>query len=229
MAKIKICGLFRECDIDYVNEAKPDHIGFILNFPKSHRNITPEFAKHLKERLNPGIKAVGVFVNQEIDQVVHAASLIGLDVIQLHGAEDDEYIEELRKRISLYEQDKGDSLNSTNDQKSGVERKSQIEIWKAFKIQSHEDLKKAENSAADEILLDNGYGTGKVFDWSIAAGFERDFFLAGGLNPDNIKEAIRTLKPKLVDISSGVETERLKDREKIIAAVRAVREASEGN
>ncbi|MCR5767564.1 MAG: phosphoribosylanthranilate isomerase [Lachnospiraceae bacterium] len=202
MTKIKICGLFRECDIDYVNEAKPDYIGFILNFPKSHRNITPEFAKQLKDRLAPGIRAVGVFVNQEIEQVIDAAETIGLDVIQLHGAEDDEYIARLRNEL----------------------RQRSVQIWKAFKIRSADDIEPARRSTADEILLDNGYGTGQAFDWSLAGGFDREFILAGGLTPENLSEAIHTLKPKLVDISSGVETEKVKDREKILAAVSTVRE-----
>ena len=202
MTKIKICGLFRECDIDYVNEAKPDYIGFILNFPKSHRNITPEFAKQLKDRLAPEIRAVGVFVNQEIEQVIDAAETIGLDVIQLHGAEDDEYIARLRSEL----------------------RQRSVQIWKAFKIRSADDIEPARRSTADEILLDNGYGTGQAFDWSLAGGFDREFILAGGLTPENLREAIHTLKPKLVDISSGVETEKVKDREKILAAVSTVRE-----
>ena len=200
MAKIKICGLFRECDIDYVNEAQPDYIGFILNFPKSHRNITPEYAKELKSRLLPTIRTVGVFVDQDIDPVADAARTIGLDVVQLHGSEDNDYISRLRERIS-----------------------STIQIWKAFRVRSEEDLRIAEKSAADEILLDNGYGTGQAFDWSLAGDLRREFCLAGGLTPENICEAIRMLNPKLVDISSGVETGKVKDRDRILAAVRLVR------
>ncbi|MBO4416086.1 MAG: phosphoribosylanthranilate isomerase [Lachnospiraceae bacterium] len=211
MTKIKICGLFRECDIDYVNEACPDYIGFILNFPKSHRNVTPETAKNLKSRLSPDIRAVGVFVNQEIEYVIDAARTIGLDVIQLHGTEDNEYIKKLRERID-------GAITGNKHNGSG-----NIQIWKAFKIQASEDLENARKCIADEILLDNGYGTGKAFDWSIAGGFDREFCLAGGLNPDNVSEAIKQLKPKLVDISSGVETDKVKDKEKILKAVKAVR------
>ena len=200
MTKIKICGLSREVDIDYVNEAKPDYIGFILNFPKSRRNITPERAAGLKKNLKSGIRAVGVFVNQPVEAVLDAADTIGLDVIQLHGSEDNDYIKELRN-------------------------KTDREIWKAFKIRSAEDLIKAEKSAADQILLDNGYGTGEVFDWSLAGGIKRPFLLAGGLTPENIPDAVSRLHPLLLDISSGVETEGYKDREKILAAVRAARQA----
>ncbi len=198
MTLIKICGLYRTADIDHVNEAKPDYIGFILNFPKSHRNLAPSQASALRQRLAPGIKAVGVFVDQPAEAVSAAAAQIGLDVIQLHGHEDNTYIAEIRKQTGL-------------------------PVWKAFRIRNAADLTAAENSAADEILLDNGYGTGETFDWSYAASFTRPFLLAGGLTPQNIPEAIRLLHPKMLDISSGVETDKVKDREKILAAVRAAR------
>ncbi len=202
MSKIKICGLFRDCDIDYVNEAAPDYIGFIMNFPKSHRSVTPERAAVLRKRLKPGIRAVGVFVDQPVETVSAAAKIIGLDVIQLHGQEDAEYISVLRETGSL-------------------------PVWKAFRVRTVSDLKEAEQSIADEILLDNGYGTGSCFDWSCLAGFSRPFILAGGLTPENIPEAIRLFSPILLDISSGVETEKAKDRSKILAAVRAVRAGAE--
>lgn len=199
MTQIKICGLTRDADIDYVNEAKPDYIGFILHFPKSRRNLTPARAAALRSRLDPAIRAVGVFVDQPLEIVGEAVRIIGLDAIQLHGGEDDAYISALREKADL-------------------------PIWKAFKIRTDADLAAADASSADEILLDNGYGTGEVFDWTLAAGFTRPFLLAGGLTPENLPGAIHTLRPKLADISSGVETDGVKDRAKILAAVRAVRE-----
>ena len=202
MTEIKICGLFREDDIDYVNEAKPDYTGFILNFPGSHRNITPEFAGKLRGKLSSGIRAVGVFVNQDVDFVVEAAESIGLDVIQLHGQEDEAYMAALRERTPL-------------------------PLWKAFRVRTGDDLTAAKESSADRVLLDNGYGTGMVFDWTIAASFDGPFCLAGGLTPEIIPEAIQQLHPDLVDISSGVEVNGIKDKAKIIAAVRAVRELNE--
>ena len=198
MTKIKICGLRRDADIDYVNEAMPDYIGFILHFPKSHRNVLPETAAAMKKRLDPKIKAVGVFVNQPLDTVTAAAAQIGLDVIQLHGQEDDDYIAALRQQTDL-------------------------PIWKAFKVRTADDLAAAERSTADAVLLDNGYGTGKAFDWTLAAAFTRPFFLAGGLTPEILPDAILKLHPALVDISSGVETDGIKDRSKILAAVCAAR------
>ena len=200
MTKIKICGLYRDADVDYVNEARPDYAGFILLFPKSHRNLTPERAAELRKRLAPGIRAVGVFVDQPAEIVAAAAETVGLDVIQLHGHEDDAAIASLREKTSCA-------------------------IWKAFRVRSAADLDAAGKSAADEVLLDNGYGTGEAFDWSLAGGLDRPFLLAGGLTPENIPEAVHALRPKLVDVSSGVETEKVKDREKILAAVRAAREA----
>ncbi|MBQ1878717.1 MAG: phosphoribosylanthranilate isomerase, partial [Erysipelotrichaceae bacterium] len=128
--------------------------------------------------------------------VQKAAREIGLDVIQLHGHEDDDYIEEIRSQTGLV-------------------------IWKAFKIREPQDLAAAGASKADMVLLDNGYGTGKQFDWSLLDGFDRPFILAGGLREDNIPEAIRMFDPRVLDVSSGVETDKLKDREKILAAVSA--------
>lgn len=198
MTKIKICGLSRKEDIDFVNEAKPDYIGFILHFPKSLRNVSEEQASLLKASLSPDIQTVGVFVDQPLEIVERASQTIGLDVIQLHGEEDESYICDLRERTGL-------------------------PIWKAFRIRSAEDLQKAERSIADEILLDSGYGSGEVFDWNQAASFKRPIILAGGLTPENIPEAISALAPKVVDVSSGVEKDGKKDRNKIMAAVRAAR------
>ena len=216
MSGIKICGLFRACDIDYVNEAKPDYAGFILHFPKSHRNVGPAVAAEMRGRLLTGIRAVGVFVDQPEETVIASAERIGLDAVQLHGHEDDRYIKSLRASLKR-------------------------PVWKAFKVRSEADLMEAERSSADEILLDNGYGTGNAFDWSILSGFSRPYILAGGLTPELITKAGRISKagtfpkagmiskdgtippPKLFDISSGVETDKVKDRDKILAAVRAAR------
>ncbi len=197
--KIKICGLSREQDITYVNESMPDFIGFILDFPKSHRNISPERALELRAGLDPAIRAVGVFVDQPETKVAQVAASGAIDVIQLHGSEDEAYIARLRTMTDK-------------------------PIWKAFKIRGAEDLERAVASSADEILLDNGYGTGEVFDWTLVGDVGRPFLLAGGLTPENIPYALSQLRPKMIDISSGVETDGAKDREKIAAAVKAVRD-----
>ncbi len=200
MTEIKICGLSREEDISFVNEAKPDYIGFILYFPKSRRNIDPERAAELKKLLLPDIKAVGVFVDQNPEIVMQAAKSIPLDIVQLHGHEDEGYIRAVREETG-------------------------IPVWKAFRIESEKDLNAAQNSSADAVLLDSGYGTGKGFDWDLLKGFKRPFILAGGLTPENISGAVRALGPATVDLSSGVETGGCKDREKILSAVRAARQS----
>lgn len=202
MTGIKICGLSRMCDIEYANEARPDYIGFIINFPKSHRNVDPARAAELRRKLDPGIRAAGVFVDQPLTEVAAAAEEIGLDVIQLHGHEDDRYIEEIKSLTGLT-------------------------VWKAFKIRGEADLRAAENSRADAVLLDNGYGTGVAFDWTTVTNFDRPFMLAGGLTPENIPEAIQLMQPVLVDISSGVETDKHKDLSKMRAAVDMVRKFDE--
>ena len=200
MTKIKICGLSRPCDIDYVNEARPDWCGFIINFPKSHRNLTPDQVRELRRGLDASITPVGVFVDQPLEEVAALLNDGSISIAQLHGHEDDAYIAALRTRTPGKE------------------------IWKAYKIRSQADLAAANDSTADLVLLDNGRGTGRTFDWSLLQNFPRPYLLAGGLNPENLPAAIRALRPFGVDLSSGVETERRKDRAKILAAVAAVRE-----
>lgn len=195
--KIKICGLSRPEDIDAVNQYRPDYIGFILNFPKSHRNITPELAKRLHSRLSAGIPAVGVTVNQPLE--VNAALLNDgiADIIQLHGQESDDYVRQLREQT----------------------RKP---VWKAFRIRSQADLDAAAASSADLVLLDNGYGTGTAFDWTLVRDIGRPFALAGGLHAGNLADAAK-MKPYLMDLSSGAETNGVKDAEKIQKLIEIVR------
>ena len=218
--RIKICGMRRIEDIEAANACRPDYIGFILS-PGFRRSVTPEEAEQLALKLAPEILKVGVFVNENIDRVVEAAGF--LDLIQLHGKEDNSYIRELRGRLMgtnapARTNDPGGRSATTNDPRGRS-------LIQAFRIKCADDLKKAMESEADYLLLDNGTGTGEAFDWSLAAGIERPFLLAGGLTPENIPQAIRTLHPKLVDISSGVETDGRKDRNKILAAVRAARDS----
>ncbi len=202
MTRVKICGLFRPCDIEAVNEAGPDYCGFIVHFPKSHRNVTPEQVRILRAKLVPAITPVGVFVDQPVEDVAALLNDGTLSVAQLHGHEDERYIAALRALAPGHE------------------------IWKAFQVRSRKDLDAAKASTADIVLLDNGYGTGQTFDWSLISEVSRPFFLAGGLNPDNLAQAIRQVRPYGVDLSSGVETDRQKDPIKIRAAVAAVRNTS---
>ena len=198
MTKIKLCGLSRACDIEEANRLQPDYIGFVFA-KKSRRCVTAEQVGELKKQLRPEIRAVGVFVNEAPEAVAALLNRGVIDLAQLHGSEDAEYIRRLR-----------DLTDSP--------------LIQAFRIRSKEDLSRAEASAADEILLDAGAGTGTVFDWSLLRNMERRYFLAGGLNPENVREAIRDLHPYGVDVSSGIETDALKDRTKMAAFVAAVRE-----
>lgn len=197
MTKIKLCGLSRQCDIEWANELKPDYIGFIF-WSKSKRNVSPERAKELKALLSPDIKAVGVFVDEPIENIAKLLSDNIIDLAQLHGSEDEEYIARLRTL-------------------------SDKPIIKAFLIKSKEDAKRAEKSTADHILLDSGMGTGKGFDRSLLKNISRPYFLAGGLYPENVGIAVDTLSPYAVDVSSGIETDNFKDRNKMAAFVNAVR------
>jgi phosphoribosylanthranilate isomerase len=199
MTKIKLCGLYRPEDITAVNNARPDYCGFIINFPKSHRHVTPEQVRALRADLDPAVTPVGVFVNQPVETVAALQNDGTITVAQLHGQEDESYIAALRA--------------ATGGKP----------VWKAFKIRSEADLAAANASSADMVILDNGYGTGQTFDWSLAGGITRPFFLAGGLTPENIPAAIAQLDPTGLDLSSGVETDKKKDPEKMLAAVRAAR------
>ncbi len=201
MTKIKFCGLSREEDIKAVNELKPDYIGFVF-WPRSSRVVTREKASQLKPILNPSIKAVGVFVDEDIEVIKSLLDDGIIDIAQLHGHEDDDYINELK----------------TSSGKP---------VIKAFKIRSEEDGKLAEASTADMVLLDSGMGTGKTFNWEIIKGVNRPYFLAGGLAPDNAADAIRELHPYALDVSSGIETEGIKDTKKMADFYEAVRKEDE--
>ena len=198
MTKIKMCGLSRAEDIQAANAIKPDYIGFVFA-EISKRKVSALEASKLKSKLDPAVKAVGVFLDDKLDFVASMLNLGIVDVVQLHGSEDEEYIEKVRK--------------ITNKP-----------IIKAFIIRSEEDVKRAEKSTADYILLDGGKGEGRAFDWSLLKEIKRPYFLAGGLNPDNVGDAVKALKPFAVDVSTGIETDGVKDREKMTAFANTVRE-----
>lgn len=198
MTKIKLCGLKRECDIQTANKLQPDYVGFVFA-EKSSRCVSPEEAAVLKGKLRPEIKAVGVFVKECPKKVAELLKCGIIDVAQLHGGEDEAYIKALRELTDK-------------------------PVIKAFRIEKRQDVLEAVKSSADMILLDAGSGgTGTAFDWSLLAGIERPYFLAGGLDAGNVSAAIKQLAPYGVDVSSGIETEGLKDKEKMEAFVNAVR------
>jgi phosphoribosylanthranilate isomerase len=195
--KIKVCGLFRDCDIDYVNEASPDFIGFV--FARSRRQVSGEWAEVMRPKLRPEITTVGVFVNEPLTNVARLLNENIIEMAQLHGAENENYIKELK------------SLTTKP-------------IVKAVRVISHKDIEDAQHTVADFLLLDNGAGgTGESFDWNLVGQVKKPFFLAGGLKADNIEQAIAATSPYAVDLSSGVETDGLKDRNKILEIVRRMR------
>ena len=197
MTRIKLCGLSRLCDIEAANELKPQYIGFVFA-PKSKRYVTPEKAEELKSFLDPEIQAVGVFVNEEPETVANLLNSNIIDLAQLHGNEDEKYMKQLR---------------SLTDKP----------IIKAFRIESEKDIADVESCTANYVLLDSGAGSGAVFDWQLIKDIKIPYFLAGGLSPDNVGSAVSELNPFAVDVSSGIETDGVKDKTKMAAFVAAVR------
>lgn len=215
--KVKMCGISKVETIPAVVEAKPDYMGLV--FAPSKRQVTVEQAKILIEELHRGyakkygsdtehdkndtIKTVGVFVNETVDNLVTIANEANLDAVQLHGDEDEAFIQSLKERTN-------------------------VEIWKAVQIRSAADVEKWIDSSADILLFDAYHkdergGTGEVFDWSSLDAFERPFMLAGGIDSTNVARAIRTVRSYGIDISSGIETNGVKDDEKITAFTKIVK------
>ena len=215
--KVKMCGISKIEIIPAVVEAKPDYMGLV--FAPSKRQVTVDQAKILVEELHRGyakkygsdtehdkndtIKTVGVFVNETVDNLVTIANEANLDAVQLHGDEDEAFIQSLKERTN-------------------------VEVWKAVQIRSAADVEKWIDSSADMLLFDAYHkdergGTGEVFDWSSLDAFERPFMLAGGIDSTNVARAIRTVRPYGIDISSGIETNGVKDDEKITAFTKIVK------
>ena len=191
MAKIKICGLKRLDDIEIVNKYKPDYIGFV--FADSKRKVSSDLAFKMKKNLVSSIKSVGVFVDEDIDVIIKLYDEGIIDIAQLHGLENEEYIKKLKQKSNY-----------------------KLEIINAIEMSDEKDLKEYDNSLADYLLLDSGKGSGKTFDWRlIRKDLKKEFFLAGGLNSKNISKAIEEFNPYAVDLSSGVETDGYKDELKI--------------
>lgn len=201
MTRIKICGLKSEQDIRYANELKPDYIGFVF-LKGRKRYVSPSWAAHLRQLLDPRIPAVGVFVNEPVENVISLLESGTIQMAQLHGNEEEAYCKKLKSSCSR-------------------------QVIKAFIIRSQEDVKKALAFPSDYLLLDNGLGTGETFDWSLIRNIDRSFFLAGGLTCQNVVSAIRFSHPCAVDVSSGLETSDRKDYEKMRAFINTVRSHKE--
>ena len=208
--KVKMCGISKVETIPAIIDAEPDYMGLV--FAPSKRQVTVEQAKTLVEELHKQyavrynsetIKTVGVFVNETIENLLKIAEEVKLDVIQLHGDEDESFIQILKEQ-------------------------SNVEVWKAVQVRSAADAEKWIDSSADMLLFDAYHkdergGTGEVFDWSSLDEFERPFMLAGGIDSTNVARAIRTVRPYGIDISSGIETNSVKDNEKMKAFTNIVR------
>jgi len=207
MTKVKICGITNKLETGFLNKYLPDYAGFV--FAESRRRVTPEKAAELGAELAPTIKKVGVFLDHDVKLAADIAGSVGLDAVQLHGNEDREYIELLHSML-----------------------KQDIEIWKALKIEVEHfpDTGLMHHKDVDRLLLDTFVpgihgGTGKYFDWRLVSKLDSSLpvILAGGLNPYNVRQAILQTFPYAVDISSGVESEGMKDEQKVKAFIEAVR------
>ena len=199
--KIKFCGLTRSEDIRIANALRPDFIGFVFA-PQSRRYVPPEQAAILKDMLDPSIRSVGVFVRETPEQIAALLRAGIIDIAQLHGGESEEDIRALRTLTDR-------------------------PVIKAFRIDSEADLPAVIRSTADFVLLDSGAGgTGTVFDWHTADSLRRPYFLAGGLTPENVGDAVRRLHPYAVDVSSGIETDGIKDPLKMTAFLQHARHAA---
>jgi phosphoribosylanthranilate isomerase len=196
MTRVKMCGLRSEADVRAVLELRPDFAGFILS-GGFRRSISREtFAELSAMLIGSGVKRVGVFVNEPLDSIIGFADYI--DVIQLHGSEDEDYIRSLRKLTDK-------------------------PIIKAITVRSEADIEASRASSADYVLLDSGTGTGSTFEHSLIADIDRPFFLAGGLTAENVSEVIRRFEPFAVDASSSLETDGIKDKTKMAAFAEAAR------
>lgn len=194
MVKVKICGLSRIEDIEIVNLVKPDYIGFV--FAESRRKVTPQHALELRKLLHPDIIPVGVFVNEQIETIMTIVKSGAIDIIQLHGSEDEHYIQKLKLQMNR-------------------------PVIKAVSVQNKGDVQKWQGTIADYLLLDHkGGGTGESFDWDLIGEVKKPFFLAGGLHTQNVGKAIKQTTPFAVDVSSGVETDGAKDAKKIVEFIR---------
>lgn len=199
MTNIKFCGLMRPCDVSWANEIRPQFAGFVF-WQKSKRLIDESTAAKIKSMLDKSVTAVGVFVDSPVEQVAALLNNGTIDMAQLHGSEDENYVAKLRAL-------------------------AHGPVIKAFKVMTKDDLNVAKASSADFVLLDAGMGGGKAFDWSLLEGFDRRFFLAGGLDETNVAQAIKKLKPFAVDVSSGIETNGFKDKQKMARFAQEVRRA----
>jgi len=207
---IKICGLSRDEDIDYINESRADFAGFV--FAQSPRQVSAPLAQYLRFRLTDGIIPVGVFVNAPIAFITELYHNSIISIAQLHGDEDESYIAQLKKS------------SKANIRQTVI---PPVKVIKTviFGSKSLNSQLQTLSNLVDYFLIDSGAGSGKTFDWKKlrSVKFPKPWFLAGGINIENIKQAM-ALKPFAIDVSSGVETDYVKDREKILRLTETFRQ-----
>ena len=226
--KIKLCGLRREEDIRIVNEMMPEYAGFILAEGR-RRTITPEKMAELSAGLDRRIQKVAVFLDQDPDWICWLADQGLMDVIQLHGSEGDDVIRMIRARtgkivIKAITDEKPVKTGTSGRGVFAQEAKEVPETFDKTGKQAADPADRARSCPADLILLDHGGGgSGMTIDWTLTGRIRRDFILAGGLTPGNVREAIEKTHPMAVDVSSGVETDSVKDMEKVRRFVHEVR------
>lgn len=228
MTRIKLCGLTRIQDIEIANKLKPEYIGFIF-WDRSSRNVSAIQAARLKGKLDPEIKAVGVFVNAPAEQVISYYNVGIIDIAQLHGNENEEYIKKLHAAgltvIKAFKMKKtGENINlAGNANVETPEKPTGNAITETYGKSTDDVITEAVKSSADYIMFDPGKGEGATFNWQLIKGIKREFFLAGGLTPENIEKAVETVQPFAVDVSSGIETGGHKDPDKMAAFVKNTR------
>ncbi|MDD6734459.1 MAG: phosphoribosylanthranilate isomerase [Lachnospiraceae bacterium] len=203
MTRIKMCGIKRIADVEAANTCRPEYVGFVFA-PESKRFVSPQTAKALKQALDKEIQAVGVFVDAPLEEVSSLLKEGIIDLAQLHGSEGEAYIRSLKEQTNK-------------------------PVIKAFRMNAlgdkiNETLSAIEQSSADFVLLDSKAGCGEVFEWGMIETVQRPYFLAGGLDISNVSTAIEKLQPYAVDVSSGIETDGVKDKDKMEAFVTLVRE-----
>lgn len=228
---IKLCGLRTPADVAAANAAACDFAGLVIDVPGRRRSVSADEATALSRELDSRIVRVGVFVDEPVDEVVRLVASGAIDAAQLHGSEDEAYLANLR--AALAELGAAPAADVAFDAGARPDRKRwRGRIVRAFRVRGADDLAAARERGADAVLLDGGAGEGRAFDWERLGGFPRPFFLAGGLSPENVACAVSRVRELAgaaligVDMSSGVETEHVKDPVKMAAAVAMVRSIS---
>lgn len=234
MTKIKLCGLTRDQDIEIANKLKPEYIGFVF-WDRSSRNVSAMQAARLKGKLDPEIKAVGVFVNAPAEQVISLHNVGIIDVAQLHGNENEDYIKKLHdagltviKAFKMKKSGKKVHEENKSGKKEIFNKEEMRETSEKTKNSGYNSvdniISEAVESSADYIMFDPGKGEGATFNWQLIKDVKREFFLAGGLTPENVGNAVETVHPFAVDVSSGIENGGHKDEAKMTEFVENVRE-----